>query len=121
MGSIITRFAPSPTGYLHIGGIRTALINYIVTKQAKKNNSDSKFLLRIEDTDKKKDIKIYKDEEYKPLIKSLQQLNKKLYWILPVASNRKKLYDLEDKSYVCEQESEQFFIQKLLYPNLEFR
>jgi len=43
---VITRFAPSPTGYLHIGGLRTALFNYL---WAKKNNG--KFRLRIEDTD----------------------------------------------------------------------
>ena len=43
---IITRFAPSPTGYLHIGGLRTALFNWL---WAKKNNG--KFRLRIEDTD----------------------------------------------------------------------
>ena len=35
MNKIITRFAPSPTGNLHIGGIRTALINYIYTRQSK--------------------------------------------------------------------------------------
>lgn len=44
---VVTRFAPSPTGYLHIGGLRTALFSYL---WAKKNNG--KFLLRIEDTDK---------------------------------------------------------------------
>lgn len=43
---IITRFAPSPTGYLHIGGLRTALFNYLY---AKRHNGE--FLLRIEDTD----------------------------------------------------------------------
>lgn len=43
---VITRFAPSPTGYLHIGGLRTALFNYLY---ARKHNG--KFLLRIEDTD----------------------------------------------------------------------
>jgi len=43
---IITRFAPSPTGYLHIGGLRTALYSYL---WARKN--EGKFLLRIEDTD----------------------------------------------------------------------
>lgn len=46
---IITRFAPSPTGYLHIGGLRTALYNYLY---ARKNGG--KFLLRIEDTDLKR-------------------------------------------------------------------
>ena len=61
MNTIVTRFAPSPTGHLHIGGIRTALINYILTNQAKKNNSDSKFLLRIEDTDKKRSKQEYVD------------------------------------------------------------
>ena len=42
----ITRFAPSPTGYLHIGGLRTALYSYL---WAKKTNGE--FKLRIEDTD----------------------------------------------------------------------
>ena len=46
---IVTRFAPSPTGYLHIGGIRTALFSWAY---AKKNNG--KFILRIEDTDVKR-------------------------------------------------------------------
>ena len=49
MTNIVTRFAPSPTGYLHIGGARTALFNYLF---AKANNG--KFLLRIEDTDRKR-------------------------------------------------------------------
>ena len=46
MSQLRTRFAPSPTGYLHIGGLRTALYSYLY---AKKNNG--KFILRIEDTD----------------------------------------------------------------------
>ena len=49
---VVTRFAPSPTGYLHIGGLRTALYSYL---WAKKN--DGKFLLRIEDTDLKRNSK----------------------------------------------------------------
>jgi len=48
MTNYITRFAPSPTGNLHLGSARTALINYILTSQ----NNSSKFYLRIEDTDK---------------------------------------------------------------------
>ena len=44
---IVTRFAPSPTGYLHIGGLRTALFSYLWAKK-----SGGKFLLRIEDTDR---------------------------------------------------------------------
>ena len=47
--TIRVRFAPSPTGYLHVGGLRTALYNYLF---AKKNNG--KIILRIEDTDRKR-------------------------------------------------------------------
>jgi len=51
------RFAPSPTGPLHIGGVRTALYNYLY---AKKHKGD--FILRIEDTDKSRFVK--KAEKY---------------------------------------------------------
>jgi glutamyl-tRNA synthetase len=44
---VVTRFAPSPTGYLHIGGARTALFNWLYAK-----HTGGKFLLRIEDTDR---------------------------------------------------------------------
>ena len=53
---VTTRFAPSPTGYLHIGGVRTALFNYIF---AKKYNGT--FLVRIEDTDKERSKDQYID------------------------------------------------------------
>jgi len=46
-----TRFAPSPTGFLHVGGIRTALFAFLVARQA-----DGKFVLRFEDTDKKREV-----------------------------------------------------------------
>ena len=45
MNDVVARFAPSPTGFLHIGGIRTALINYIVVQQSKKENTNSRLLL----------------------------------------------------------------------------
>jgi glutamyl-tRNA synthetase len=45
--SVVTRFAPSPTGFLHIGGARTALFNYLFAR-----HHGGKFLLRIEDTDR---------------------------------------------------------------------
>src|SRR5689334_14274706 len=45
--TVVTRFAPSPTGYLHIGGGRTALFNWLYAK-----HTGGKFLLRIEDTDR---------------------------------------------------------------------
>jgi len=46
-----TRFAPSPTGHLHVGGLRTALYAYLLAKQNK-----GKFLLRIEDTDREREV-----------------------------------------------------------------
>ncbi|MBC7141685.1 MAG: glutamate--tRNA ligase [Rhodobacteraceae bacterium] len=49
MSDIVTRFAPSPTGYLHIGGARTALFNWLFAR-----GRDGRFLLRIEDTDRER-------------------------------------------------------------------
>ncbi len=49
---VITRFAPSPTGYLHIGGLRTALLSYLWAR-----HNGGKFVLRIEDTDKSRNSK----------------------------------------------------------------
>ncbi|ELT50968.1 glutamyl-tRNA ligase [Brucella intermedia M86] len=46
---VVTRFAPSPTGYLHIGGARTALFNWLYAK-----HNGGKMLLRIEDTDRER-------------------------------------------------------------------
>ena len=54
MKKVITRFAPSPTGTLHIGGVRTALFNYVYAKQ-----NDGLFLVRIEDTDRERSTKEY--------------------------------------------------------------
>lgn len=51
MTSVRTRFAPSPTGYLHLGGLRTALFTYLF---ARKNGG--KFVLRIEDTDQEREV-----------------------------------------------------------------
>ena len=63
--SFICRFAPSPTGPLHIGGVRTALFNWLL---AKKNNG--KYYLRIEDTDKERS----KEEFKKQIVESLSWL-----------------------------------------------
>jgi glutamyl-tRNA synthetase len=49
MSEIVTRFAPSPTGFLHIGGGRTALFNWLYAR-----GRGGKFLLRIEDTDRRR-------------------------------------------------------------------
>ena len=63
MNFVATRFAPSPTGPLHIGGVRTALFNWLFSR-----NNKGKFYLRIEDTDKERS----KDEYKIQIIKSLQ-------------------------------------------------
>jgi len=63
MSKVATRFAPSPTGPLHIGGVRTALFNWLYSKKQKGN-----FYLRVEDTDKERSKDEYKDQ----IIKSLK-------------------------------------------------
>lgn len=62
---VITRFAPSPTGYLHVGNVRTALINYLYTKKY-----GGKFILRMDDTD----LQRSKEEYKQAVIKDLQWL-----------------------------------------------
>jgi glutamyl-tRNA synthetase len=55
--NVVVRFAPSPTGYLHIGGARTAIFNYLFARHHK-----GKFYLRIEDTDIERSEKMYEEE-----------------------------------------------------------
>jgi glutamyl-tRNA synthetase len=62
MTKIITRFAPSPTGKLHIGNVRTALINWLYTKK-----HGGEFILRMDDTDLTRSKDEYKDAIYKDL------------------------------------------------------
>ena len=52
--SVVTRFAPSPTGFLHIGGARTALFNWLFSQHHALHGDGGTFLLRIEDTDRKR-------------------------------------------------------------------
>ena len=68
MSLVATRFAPSPTGLLHIGGVRTALFNWLYSK-----NQKGSFFLRIEDTDKERSKNEYKDQ----IIKSLKWIGVK--------------------------------------------
>jgi len=58
----VTRFAPSPTGSLHIGGVRTALFNFVYSKQQK-----GKFLIRIEDTDAERSTREFESNILKGL------------------------------------------------------
>ncbi len=62
---VVTRFAPSPTGALHIGSVRTALFNYLFARHNK-----GKFFLRIEDTDTKRSKQVFIEQ----ILKSLQDL-----------------------------------------------
>src|SRR4051812_40836972 len=48
---VVTRFAPSPTGFMHVGGVRTALYAWLFARQNK-----GTFILRIEDTDKEREV-----------------------------------------------------------------
>ncbi|BBB32341.1 glutamyl-tRNA synthetase [Thermotomaculum hydrothermale] len=93
------RFAPSPTGYLHIGGARTALFNYVF---AKKHNG--KFLLRIEDTDTERSKKEYTEQ----IIRSLEWLGIKHDEKIVYQSERFEVYKKyaerllnEGKAYRC--------------------
>jgi len=65
MNQVRTRFAPSPTGYLHVGGIRTALFAFLLARQNK-----GSFILRFEDTDQKREVSGARQH----LIKSLKTL-----------------------------------------------
>ena len=56
MKKVVTRFAPSPTGTLHIGGVRTALFNFVYARQ-----NNGKFLVRIEDTDRERSTKEFEN------------------------------------------------------------
>jgi nondiscriminating glutamyl-tRNA synthetase len=58
-----TRFAPSPTGELHIGGARTALFNYLLAKQG-----GGQFILRIEDTDRERNREEFVKKQYEDLV-----------------------------------------------------
>ena len=60
MSKVRTRFAPSPTGYMHIGNLRTALYEYLI---AKHDNGD--FILRIEDTDQGRKVEDATDMIYR--------------------------------------------------------
>src|SRR5438045_77558 len=61
--TVRTRFAPSPTGYLHIGGVRTALFNWLFAK-----GQAGKFILRIDDTDAQRNV----DEALAPILHGLK-------------------------------------------------
>lgn len=96
---IVTRFAPSPTGYLHIGGLRTALFSYL---WARKNGG--KFLLRIEDTDKARNSQ----EAAEAIVKAFHWLGLEHDGEITYQSQRDEIYAVyvkqlldEGKAYRC--------------------
>ncbi len=96
---IVTRFAPSPTGYLHIGGLRTALFSYLWAKK-----SGGKFLLRIEDTD----VSRNNEEAAKAIVDAFEWVGLKHDGEITYQSKRLDIYKKyvqqlldEDKAYKC--------------------
>lgn len=70
MTEIRSRFAPSPTGFMHVGGVRTALFAWLLAQQSKKVNGKGTFILRIEDTDKVREV-----------AGSIEQIESSLKWL----------------------------------------
>jgi len=96
---VVTRFAPSPTGYLHIGGLRTALFSYL---WARKNGG--KFVLRIEDTDKARNSQ----EATEAILKAFEWLGLEADGEITYQSKRSDIYAKyiqqlldEGKAYRC--------------------
>jgi glutamyl-tRNA synthetase len=95
---IITRFAPSPTGFLHLGSARTALYNFLFARK-----HQGKFILRIEDTDKERSRPEYIDD----IVKSLKWLGLDFDEVVKQSERTKMYKDIidellqKDKAYRC--------------------
>ncbi len=96
---VVTRFAPSPTGYLHIGGLRTALFNYLWAKR-----NGGKFLLRIEDTDRSR----HNEEAVKAILEAFEWVGLESDDEVVYQSQRNEIYRKyidqlleEGKAYRC--------------------
>jgi glutamyl-tRNA synthetase len=92
MSSVRVRFAPSPTGYLHIGSARTALFNWLYAK-----NQGGEFILRIEDTDKERSDNKYLDE----ILSSLKWLGMNWDNEIYYQSRRFDIYKKAAEQLVC--------------------
>ena len=107
--NIITRFAPSPTGYLHIGGLRTALYNYLFTKSNK-----GKFILRIEDTDRTRYVK----DADKQLVNTIKAFGLNFDEGPIYQSQRLKIYQKYAKQLIKEKKAYYCFCTKERLDNL---
>ncbi|MCE3233800.1 MAG: gltX2 [Rickettsiaceae bacterium] len=97
--TVITRFAPSPTGYLHIGGARTALFNWLYAR-----HNNGKFLLRIEDTDRARST----PEAVEAILNGMKWLgldwdDKEVYQLSRIERHKEVAYQLLEKghAYKC--------------------
>ena len=75
--SVRTRFAPSPTGYLHIGGVRTALFNWLFARK-----HGGQFILRIDDTDQQRNVEV----ALEPILHGFEWLGIDCTYITPATS-----------------------------------
>lgn len=96
---VVTRFAPSPTGYLHIGGLRTALLSYLWARR-----NGGKFVLRIEDTDKSRNS----EEAAKAIVEAFKWVGLEHDGEITYQSERDEIYAKyiqqlldEGKAYKC--------------------
>lgn len=124
---IRTRFAPSPTGFLHIGGVRTALFSYLFAKKF-----NGKFVLRIEDTDKERSKKEYEEdiiESFKWLginwdegpFKQSERLDIYNEYINKLLENNYAFYCFHSKEFLEQEQEEQIRTKKIPAHNCEFK
>lgn len=106
MSEVRTRFAPSPTGYLHVGGARTALFNYLYARAQK-----GKFILRIEDTDQARST----EQSYHQVIDSLKWLGYE--WDEgPEVGGPHGPYKQSERLHIFKEYSEKLVAEKKAYP-----
>jgi len=122
---IRVRFAPSPTGYLHIGSARTALFNWLFAR-----NKGGSFILRIEDTDKKRSDKIYLKEileslkwlgllwDGKPYYQSKRMAVYKRYAAKLLKSD--KAYSVKGNAVLFRMSKDRVIVEDLIHGPMEF-
>ena len=98
--NLITRFAPSPSGLLHVGNVRTALLNYLVSKKY-----EGEFILRIDDTDKERS-----KEEF------VKQIEEDLIWL---GLNFNQLYRQSERIRLYDEAFDKLIDKGLIYPCFE--
>lgn len=103
---VVTRFAPSPTGFMHVGGVRTALYAYL---WAKKHQGE--FILRIEDTDKEREV----EGSIEHIIKSLKWLG--IDWDNGVGKADGESYIQSNRLVIYRKYAEKLIEKGLAYPD----